>query len=68
MPEGVEFIIEDLSENETFNETELAELNYNYDYSKYCGIRRGFFRSDLMRIVGGNAATKGNTKYQQNAL
>lgn len=65
VPEGVEFIIEDQLENETFNETELAELNFNYDYSKFCGIRRGFARSDLMRIVGGNVAVKGNTQQQQ---
>lgn len=37
----------------------LAEFNYKYDYSKFCGIRRTFGRTDLIRIVGGNSATKG---------
>lgn len=59
----MEFIIEDVSENETFNNKtdQLAELNFNYDYSKYCGIRRTYNRADLSRIVGGNAAIKGKT-------
>lgn len=59
IPDSVEIFNENLSENETFNKTELAELHFNYDYSKYCGIRRRYGRTDLMRIVGGNAATKG---------
>lgn len=62
----MELIIEDLSENEIYNKTEIEQLNYNYDYSKYCGVRRGFARTDLMRIVGGNDAVKGKFSKNKN--
>lgn len=58
VPTDVEFVIQNHLEAEK-NET-IKPLPYtNYDYSRMCGIHRGFERKDLARVVGGSATTHG---------